>query len=1754
MKQKLAGRRTPKCQVARVFLLFAVLVVAVAFVVIIADYTAHYEDYIIDYQYLPAQEYLDDYSEYNPGYEQYNNIQNEYDAYNGGYIGYAPEYTGASSDNTHLYIENTPTYMGQISITVGEDYSTDVWPSHVEYEANVVICYDVTVQLELMWVDYAATIDVNLPYGWTYTINHGVANRVMPIEICPDGDIINETVIAIPYANIQIIPEILPTPVGFRPFIFGADWVVDVFSNPVGFNGLFQAIADAPTNALPGNDFIIAVNADIDMTQNIVINGARRIILASYGTNLATNTGGIRRTLTNETTARHFTVSAGSTLTLSNIILCGVDRYSEGGGITVTGLGSNLVLEHNTIIQENRVFGATSGGGAGITVENSAVFTMNGGLIRYGRTTGTNHAGGVGIRGGTAANNSRFIMNGGEISHNIAMGGTGVYHGTGPHVGSGIGGGVTVNGANARFDMWGGYILHNLSSSRMSGGVDIRGGGRFYMHYGTIAYNVSSSIFVGGTGGGGGVAVLNNDSVFTMNGGYIRNNIAWGQGGGIRIRQGTVNMHGGVVHNNFAGWRGGGGVANTRVGTENMPTFNFYGGIIRDNRAANVNRHLHPTPIEPTIFPHGGGVQVDTGHFNVRGADPKFIIDNHTTHNGGGINWAVGTMTIDPAVTTLHVTGNSAGINGGGIYLGGHGFLMREGFYVNDNSARQFGGGIFLRGGNFNMTGGEVNNNGQLADGIFTAANNVDYVWAPNSVETQRGGGVHVSGGNFIMANGSIEDNNSLISGGGVYLTGGGFTMHMGDINGNTTQGTALAQGGGGVFVTGGNFTMVGPAVKNINNNTALNGGGIYVAGGDFTIGPGGNVNNNNTPITGTSRGVGVFMGGGTVHMTGGNINGNTANTTPSYGGGVHLAGGTFNLSNGNIGGLATAGNSATDGGGVYIYNGTLSMTGGSIQNNEASRHGGGVHISGTTSTFTMNGGIVGDTSQTNGNTAQHGGGVWLGSGAHFNMQSGTIRYNTALTGAIIPSSQGTGGGVYLTGSGTIFNMTGGTIRDNVAQATQPGRGGGGVDVRNSAVFNMCQQNPPTGTLTPILIYRNYSHNTGGGVNINNAVTNMWRGTISYNSTENTTVLGNGGGVSVSGRDGYFILNNGNITNNVGRIGGGIFLYRANAIMYGGVISGNASRNQPGGGVGIYSAENAGYGLINAQSTFTMHGGIIENNGSQTHPRNGTLDQTTYGGGVALGRGFAFVNMYGGIIRNNQATNGGGGAAIIFSAPFVGGSQFTMNPSSASTHATADPVIYGNTAPRGGGAFVVGAEPRSTSPIQGQQSTFVMNGGTIGGDPTLLANGNPIKPNTALCGGGVYVNSGGLFSMPSTSTGRVQGNIATGTSPGYGGGGIFIGPLTTPGIGGGANVNTSEANLGSGSQIIDNTALTPGSGTVDGGGGGIYVTQNSRLNATGTHILRNSAPYGMGGGIFTEWHEYDEPLTFVPPAFTGNNVTYSNLTLSNVTFNNNSASSLHWSPSNATSAIPATAFATTSQPAIVVAPHRHPLNNYDINYHFVGSERFEFIKTDQQLYSTPPVINPVEGAQFILFRTNVPTVQATLGTGSDGLVTINPSTNLPNTPWVAVQFATGNYVATSTTSSYIAFDMDPRFTYQLVELVPPLVFQAPLGQWRVTYNMVAAAGVNPFEVVSIGGQFMPLAINSLAPQLNATTHPNLPRRHSLWYIGNMLQFELPMSGGSGAMVFVIAGGVSIAIALIAMVGIMVKGKKYSTLLRIFNKK
>jgi len=144
-------------------------------------------------------------------------------------------------------------------------------------------------------------------------------------------------------------------------------------------------------------------------------------------------------------------------------------------------------------------------------------------------------------------------------------------------------------------------------------------------------------------------------------------------------------------------------------------------------------------------------------------------------------------------------------------------------------------------------------------------------------------------------------------------------------------------------------------------------------------------------------------------------------------------------------------GNSADTGGGVYVgEDRSFTMSGGDISNN-TSRSGGGVRVEGY-GTFRLKGGEI------SGNTStDSGGGVNLSVGGQFYQSGGSITGNTA---------QDRGGGVNAYNEST-FTMSGGSIAGNTAKY------GGGVCTGESTTFNMSQN---------VSITSNTAQEKGGGV------------------------------------------------------------------------------------------------------------------------------------------------------------------------------------------------------------------------------------------------------------------------------------------------------------------------------------------------------------------------------------------------------------------------------------------------------------------------------------------------------------------------------------------------------------------------------------------------------------------------------------------------------------------------------------------------
>ena len=187
-----------------------------------------------------------------------------------------------------------------------------------------------------------------------------------------------------------------------------------------------------------------------------------------------------------------------------------------------------------------------------------------------------------------------------------------------------------------------------------------------------------------------------------------------------------------------------------------------------------------------------------------------------------------------------------------------------------------------------------------------------------------------------------------------------------------------------------------GAEVRNIQlNNTVANSGNES----SITIGSGKNINLDLNGYNVDNRGTSsdrstIWINGGTLTLD------DHSNDTDS---------------NAEVGKVTGGVNS-----GILVENnGKLTMNDGEISDNESkckgSYHGGGVHVKGEQSEFTMNGGTI-----TNNTADYQGGGVHVHEGT-FNMNGGEISGNTAQWG----------GGVNVY-NGTI-NMSGGTIGGNKA-------------------------------------------------------------------------------------------------------------------------------------------------------------------------------------------------------------------------------------------------------------------------------------------------------------------------------------------------------------------------------------------------------------------------------------------------------------------------------------------------------------------------------------------------------------------------------------------------------------------------------------------------------------------------------------------------------------------------------------------------
>lgn len=381
------------------------------------------------------------------------------------------------------------------------------------------------------------------------------------------------------------------------------------------------------------------------------------------------------------------------------------------------------------------------------------------------------------------------------------------------------------------------------------------------------------------------------------------------------------------------------------------------------------------------------------------------VIKNGKAGSGSGILYCHGAtakLELNDGTLTDHAIGNGFS---GVVYATQEGeFVMNGGIITKTTVTNQFAGPVSIYNAKMTMNDGLITQNTtnsvQSGSGIMLSAMEQDATAATGKYselimnggtisgnQGWRGGGVHIMGGNA--------------SGYNDFFSSAKFIMNDGTISNNQVSPIAsLESGGGGVYIEyGGEMVMNGGAIE---NNTANTGSGGGIACYDAFV---------------------SFFGKRPYDQATGGYNGRQYSDWDTF----FKAG--FEMNGGTIRGNAATSNSSTGdngcGGGIYIASNNVSLHQGIIENNTASKQGGGVYVGSVPYTLHLYDALISE------NTASYiGGGVWC-------CPTGTIENAITNGGAVIGNQAHDAGDDIV----TIHNAT-----NSTATVATRILGGGRVD------------------------------------------------------------------------------------------------------------------------------------------------------------------------------------------------------------------------------------------------------------------------------------------------------------------------------------------------------------------------------------------------------------------------------------------------------------------------------------------------------------------------------------------------------------------------------------------------------------------------------------------------------------------------------------------------------------------------------------
>ena len=419
----------------------------------------------------------------------------------------------------------------------------------------------------------------------------------------------------------------------------------------------------------------------------------------------------------------------------------------NGGGVSVTG-GSTFNMHGGTI--ENN---ATRGGGwqnyGGGVLVHSGTFNMYGGTIT-GNQTGTGNGGGLALREGTQSTANIY---GGTISDNTSHG---------------YGGGIYVSGNTLNIEPDEGKVISITGNKAFDcpteGHQTGRGGGMYLgnLANGTLTLdqvNISNNT---AEDCGGGLFVscdvnLEDGASITGNGEGLVNATSYANmnGGGVYLARGTFNLNGGEISGNNDVYNGAGvyvagGTFNLNSGKINGNEAQGYGGGVC---VAGGTFNLNVGEISNNVASFGGGMNYEDGTVRINEGS---TISGNTATRGAGIMVSGDNITMSGGIITGNRAKGNQYKNGGGVYIVQYtkqgtgvitGVFTMTGGKITGNTADIYGGGVYIQNNGIFNVSGDANVTGNTVNG---RANNV-YLSDTNAVLTITG---TLSGAKFgITAN-----------------------------------------------------------------------------------------------------------------------------------------------------------------------------------------------------------------------------------------------------------------------------------------------------------------------------------------------------------------------------------------------------------------------------------------------------------------------------------------------------------------------------------------------------------------------------------------------------------------------------------------------------------------------------------------------------------------------------------------------------------------------------------------------------------------------------------------------------------------------------------------------------------------------------------------------------------------------------------------------------------------------------------------